>query len=63
MNINIIEEEDGFYFIDEIEYIIGPFKNYNQAEIALNAHIKWLEKDNQKELPKIKDRDYNSTVE
>ena len=55
MNINIIEEEDGFYFWDENDYLIGPFNSYETANKAYVESLRWQIRDHKKGLRKFKD--------
>ena len=52
---NIFELEDGFYHRTEDEDMIGPFKNPKQAQIALDAYVKWLNHDHENDIRKMKD--------
>lgn len=54
-NSNIIQDEGGFYFFDAEDDLVGPFYTYRQAEIAYDANLKWVARDNRKELKKMKD--------
>ena len=42
---DIFEDEDGFYYWDNDDYIIGPFDTLYQAQTALAASSKWQEKE------------------
>jgi hypothetical protein len=51
----IFETTSGFYYINEEGEEIGPFSTYQQAEVAYSASLRWLAKDEQQEIRKIKD--------
>ena len=55
MNEYIIEDEKGFYYIDETSNLIGPFNTWEQADIALEASLKWEAKDHQPRIRKMKE--------
>ena len=55
MTTNIIEEEDGFYFWDDQDYLIGPFKSSTDAEKAYNASLKWQSRVHKKGLRKMRE--------
>lgn len=57
MDTLIIKEDDGFYYIDETANLIGPFKNAEQACVALDAYLHWVEQDNRHEVRKMRDSD------
>ena len=54
---NIIEEDDGFYFWDSEDNYVGPFDDPRQAEIAYNASLKWLARDNNRVLRKLRNEE------
>jgi hypothetical protein len=41
-NPDIWENENGFWFVDEGEELNGPFVNAQDAVIALNAYVEYL---------------------
>ena len=44
---DIFEAEDGFYFWDEAGFENGPYSTQEQAQIALDAYVKWMNHDHQ----------------
>lgn len=44
---DIIELEDGYYFYDEAQLEVGPFKTELLAQKALDAYVKWMNHDHQ----------------
>jgi len=56
MLIDIEEYNDGFYYWDDTDELIGPFKTFQQAEVALSACLKWTSKDHSRNtIRKMKD--------
>lgn len=55
MSDYIIEDGEGFYFWDDQDELIGPFKTEEQCEVALNAALRWKAKDHQPQIRKMKD--------
>jgi hypothetical protein len=55
MNDYIVEEPDGFYYWDETSELIGPFKTLEQCEVALDAYLKWVAKDNRPKIKKMRE--------
>lgn len=51
---DIFELEDGFYHKTD-EDMVGPFKSIEQAQIALDAYIKWLHHDHESDIRKMRD--------
>jgi len=51
----IFEEKDGFYHRTEDDDMVGPFTTFEQAQIALDAHMKWLNHDHQDSIRKMRD--------
>lgn len=51
----IVKENDQYYYIDEIDDIIGPFKTREQAEIAYTAYLRWMEHDHQPVIRKMRE--------
>jgi hypothetical protein len=41
-NPDIWENENGFWFVDASEELNGPYVNAQDAVIALNAYVNWL---------------------
>ena len=52
---DIFELEDGFYHRTEDEDMVGPFKSVEQAQIALDAYVKWLNHDHENDIRKMRD--------
>ena len=50
-----MEDKKGFYYFDEFDDLIGPFKNWQQAETAFEASLRWQAKDHQPVIRKMKD--------
>lgn len=55
MNEYIIEDDDGFYYWNDSDDLIGPFITFEQAEVALSASLRWEAKDHQPTIHKMKD--------
>ena len=51
----IVQENDQYYYIDETTDMIGPFKTREQAEIACDAYLKWLDQDHKPVLRKMRE--------
>jgi hypothetical protein len=51
----IFELEDGWYHRTEDDDIVGPFKTQSQAQIALDAYLKWLNHDHENDIHKMRD--------
>ena len=51
----IVEEPDGFYYWNDDEEYIGPFKSKEQCEVALEAALRWEAKDHQPRIRKMKE--------
>ena len=53
--INIVEEKDGFYYYNEVDELIGPFKTAEQAQIAIDASHKWFVREHKDDIRKMRD--------
>jgi hypothetical protein len=55
MTKDIFELEDGFYHRTEDEDMVGPFTSLEQAQIALDAYVKWINHDHENDIRKMRD--------
>ena len=51
----IVEDRDGFYYYDESDELIGPFKTAEQAQIALDASHRWSVREHKDDIRKMRD--------
>ena len=51
----IVEDGDGFYYWDDSDELIGPFKTEQQCEVALEAALRWEAKDHRPRIRKMRD--------
>jgi len=50
----IFAEKDGFYYYDENDDTIGPFKTAEQAQTALDASTKWSVREHKDDIRKMR---------
>lgn len=55
MSNNIVEEMGGFYYWGDNDELIGPFETEQQCEVAYCAALRWVAKDHQPKIRKMKD--------
>ena len=55
MSDYIIEDKDGFYYWDDRDELVGPFKTEQQCEVALDATLRWEAKDHRPQIRKMKE--------
>ena len=51
----IVEDVDGFYYFNEWDELIGPFKTKQQCAVAFDATLRWEAKDHQPRIRKMKE--------
>ena len=51
----IIEDVDGFYYFNEEDDLIGPFDTVEQAQIALDASVRWAVREHKDDIRKMRD--------
>ena len=51
----IIEDVDGFYYFNEEDDLVGPFKKLEQAQFALNAAHRWSVREHKDDIRKMRD--------
>lgn len=52
---DFIVHEDGFYYYNEEDDLIGPFDTIEQAQIAHQASIKWQVREHKNDIRKMRD--------
>jgi len=51
----IVQDTDGFYFFNEEDDLVGPFKTAEQAQIALDAAHRWSIREHKDDIRKMRD--------
>jgi len=51
----IVEDVDGFYYFNEEDDLVGPFKTVEQAQISLEASHKWSVREHKDDIRKMRD--------
>lgn len=52
--IDIFEEDGEFYYYDETDDIVGPFKTIEHAEEAYQASLRWHTRDHKDSIKKMR---------
>jgi hypothetical protein len=53
-NLDVFEYFDGFYYFDENDDTIGPFKTAEQAQVASDASSKWSVREHKDDIRKMR---------
>lgn len=51
---DIFEEDGEFYYYDETDDIVGPFKTIEHAEEAYQASLRWHTRDHKDSIKKMR---------
>ncbi len=55
MSDYIVQEGDDFYYWNDQDELVGPFKTLDQCEIAMDAASKWEAKDLRTVIKRMKE--------
>ena len=55
MSDYIVEDSEGFYYWNDQDELVGPFKTIAQCEVASEAALRWEAKDHQPEIRKMRE--------